>query len=300
MKKKFLFLIMAVLLIISTMALSGCDFLSALDNDDNDDSTLPQIDNLVDLNEFTPSVDDDNIYIEGETYYTSNSVDFVTEINGNYTTDRPFTLDKDNENKRIYHNIYLYEQDFLQVIYYKKFGDLGQLFVIMSDSADQEYAEIEYTKQGTPLQINVIKKGVYDIILDVETFAIDMVRISDVNTPVYETIKSCELYIHVSNNDYSYTQMTLNTETNEYYIEKEIPLYASIGFSNASHTGRYKMTADPNLLDTFIYYNLVGNSKPNLVQVHVGGVYKIYFNAKTYVLRLELQNPDNASYYFAK
>ena len=293
MKKKFLFLVTAFLLIINVMALVGCTF----DDGDSDDSGLPKIDNSVDLNTFTPTVDDDTIYREDETYYTSKSIDLVTEINGNYTTSRPFTLDKDNANKRIYRNIYFYVEDFLQVLYYKKFGDLGRLFVIMSDTADQEYAEIEYTQQGSPLQINIIQQGIYDIILDVETFAIDLVKVGDIDTPVYETIKSCELNIHVSSTDHTYTPMALDVATNEYYIETEIPLNASIGFYNASHTGRYKMTVEPSLMDTLIFYDYYSSTKPSQVQVHVGGTYKIYFNAKTYVLRLELQNPDTAKYY---
>lgn len=293
MKKKFLFLVTAFLLIINVMALVGCTF----DDGDSDDSGLPKIDNSVDLNAFTPTVDDDTIYREDETYYTSKSIDLVTEINGNYTTSRPFTLDKDNANKRIYRNIYFYVEDFLQVLYYKKFGDLGRLFVIMSDTADQEYAEIEYTQQGSPLQINIIQQGIYDIILDVETFAIDLVKVGDIDTPVYETIKSCELNIHVSSTDHTYTPMALDVATNEYYIETEIPLNASIGFYNASHTGRYKMTVEPSLMDTLIFYDYYSSTKPSQVQVHVGGTYKIYFNAKTYVLRLELQNPDTAKYY---
>lgn len=292
MKRKFLFLIMALLLVINAFALASCGILGSPDG--GDDEELPQIDNSVDLKEFSPAVDDDNVYVDGETYYTSISVDLVTEINGNYSVDRPFVLDKENENKRIYRNIYFYVEDFIQVLYYKKLGDLGKLFVIMSDVADQEYAEIEYSTGGSPLQINIIKQGVYDIILDVETFAIDMVKVSDIDAPVYETIKTCELNVHVSQSQYSYTPMAFDAETNEYYIQKEIPLNASIGFYNASHMGHYKMTVDSGLNDTLIYYN---TNSIRQVQVHVGGIYKIYFNAKTYVLRLELQNPDSASYY---
>lgn len=297
MKRKFLFLIIALLLVFNAFALAGCDFLGLLvddDGGDDDSNKLPQIDNSVDLIEFSPVDNNDNIYIDGETYYTSTSVDLVTEINGNYSVNRPFVLDKDNDNKRIYHNIYFYEEDYIQVLYYKKLGDLGQLFVIMSDSTDQEYAEIEYTTKGSPLQINIIKQGVYDIILDIETFAIDMVKVSDIDTPVYETIKTCELNVHASLSNHTYTPMTLDVETNEYYIQTEIPLDASIGFYSASHIGHYKMTVDPSLIDTLIYYN---NNSNRQVHVHVGGTYKIYFNAKTYVLRLELQNPDTASYF---
>ena len=290
MKRKFLYLILTLLLIINSIAFVGCDIF----NDDGNDGELPLIDNSVDLSEFVPTAEDDNFYIEGETYYTSKSVDLVTEINGNYTTSRPFTLDKDNENKRIYHNVYLYEEDFLQVIYYKRHGDLGQLYVIMSDTADQEYAEIEYGSQGSALQITVKKQGVYNVVLDVETFAIDLIKMGDIDTPVYETIKSCELNIHVSLDNYSYTPMTLDVTTNEYYIQKEIPLGASIGFYNTSHMGHYKMTVEPNIMDKLVYYDSL---MPSQVYVHVGGIYKIYFNAKTYVLRLELQDCDTASYY---
>ena len=84
MKKKFLFIIMALLLIINVIALGGCDILGSFDDDD--DGGLPQIDNSVDLDEYTPTAEDDYIYIEDEIYYTSKSVDLVTEINGNYTT----------------------------------------------------------------------------------------------------------------------------------------------------------------------------------------------------------------------
>lgn len=292
MKKKVLCFITTLLVLISGLFLVGCDTMLGV-FDDVDTNEIPQIDNSVDLEEYTPVSDDDNQYIQDETYYTSQSVDLVTEINGNYTTSRAFTLDPENENKRIYHNIYFYKDDFFHVLYYKKFGDLGSLYAIMSDEADQEYAEIEYTAKGSPLQINIKKQGVYNLILDVETFGIDMVKVADIDTPVYETIKSCELNIHTSNS-HTYSPMTFNEETNEYYILADIPLKASIGFYNASHTGHYKMTVEDNLKERLVYWN---SMNPSQVQVHVGGTYKIYFNAKTYVLRLELQNPDSASYY---
>ena len=294
MKKKFLFVIITLLLIINVTALVGCDTLGLFEDSDGE---IPKIDNSVDLKEFTPTVDDDTVYIENETYYTSISVSLVTEVNGNYTTNRPFTLDKENENKRIYHDIYFYAGDFFQVLYYKNVNDLGELYVFMSDTNDQEYAEIEYTTQGSPLQVNIKEKGIYNLILDIETFSVDMVKVGDIDTPVYETIKTCELNIHVSSTEHTYIEMTLNSETNEYFIETEIPLHASIGFYNASHMGHYKMTVEPHLMDTLLYYGGYADEKPTQVYVHVGGRYKIYFNAKTYVLRLELQNPETASYY---
>ena len=292
MKRVWTSLLATLFLFASVISLVGCDVFDT--SDDGGDEEFPKIDNAVDLNEYTPTQDDDNEYIEGETYYTSTALDLVTEINGNYTVDRPFTLDQENENKRIYRNIYFYVGDFFQVIYYKNVKDLGSLYAVMSDESDEEYAEIEYTSKGSPLQINIKEQGIYDLILDIETFGIDMVRVGDIETPVYETIKSCELYIHVSLNNYSYTPMVLDKATNEYYIQAEIPVKASLGFYNASHMGRYKMTIDSTLNHTLAWWDFVS---PNSLRVHVGGTYKVYFNAKTYVARLELQNPDTASYY---
>lgn len=290
--KKFLYLLTAFFMIISVTAFVGCD---VFEQSEGGESQRPQIDNFVDLNLFTPTEDDDNAYIANETYYTSTAIDLVTEVNGNYTIDRPFTLDKNNEKLRIYHNIYFYEEDFFQIIYYKNINDLGEIYAVMSDSTDQEYAEVEYTNKGTPLQINIKKQGVYDLILDIETFAIDMVKVDDIETPVYETVKSCELYIHLSASNFSYTEMTLNNETNEYFVEAEIPLRASIGFFSASHMGRYKFTVEPNIKDTLVYCD--GFKNETSAYVNVGGRYKVYFNAKTYVVRLELQNPDTAQYF---
>lgn len=293
MKKLLSYLITALLLLLLCFSLAACDMFKDIGGDDEGEEGLPQIDNALDLDTYLPTPDEDGQYTEGEDYYTSKSVDLVTEVNGNYTTARPFTLDKDDESKRIYRNIYFYEEDFFQVIYYKKFGDLGKIYAALSDGTDGEYAEVENAGDGTPLQINIKKQGVYDLILDTETFAIDMVKVADIDTPVYETIKSCELNIHTSES-HTYSPMTLDAATNEYYILADIPANASIGFYNASHMGRYKMTVEWGLQNTLVYWN---STNPLQVQVHVSGTYKIYFNAKTYVLRLELQNPDTASYY---
>jgi|GEM_PF-998915 len=286
MKKKIIPLLATLSVASFALALSAC-FPS-----DPPDDEFPQIDNEVDLNEFTPSPDDD--YIEGETYYTSTALDLVTDIHGNYTIDRPFTLDKEDENKRIYHNIYMYEEDFFQVLYYEDVNALGEVYAIMSDPTDTQYAEVEYTPGGSPLQINVVQKGVYNLVLDIETFAIDMVKVGDITTPVYETVRSCEFYVHVSRDNTSYTEMTLNPTSNEYCIQKYIPANASIGFFSASHMARYKTTVEYSLMDTLVYWN---SNNTTSIQVHVGGTYNVYFHAKTYVVRLELCNPDTAEYF---
>lgn len=293
MKKFLAFLFSTFLVLTLSFSLVGCDLFGDGNGDGNEEGGIPQIENSVDISEFTPAPDDDTEYIDGETYYTSSSIDLVTEINGNYTVDRPFTLDKENENKRIFHNIYFYVGDFFQVIYYKDITQLGTIFAALSDETDTQYAKVTYSQAGKPLQIDIVAQGIYNLILDTQTFEIDMIKVGDITTPVYETIKYCELYVHTSSAT-SYTKMTLDTTTNEYYIEKDLPVNCSLGFFNESHTGRYKMTVDSNLDRKYTHWN---SSNPVSVQVHVGGTYKIYFNSKTYVLRLELQNPNTANYF---
>ena len=291
MKKKFLGFLAAFFVLMSGMTLTGCDLFG--DRGDGDgDNEPPTIDNEVDLDEYTPTPDDDREYEEGETYYTSTAIDLVTEIHGNYTVDRPFTLDKTDENKRIYANLYMYEGDFFQVIYYKNVNDLGQLYATLSDSSDTQYAEVELSTGGSPLQINILQQGIYNLILDTTTMAIDMVRVGDIDTPVYETIKACELMVHESLSNHTYSAMTLDTTTGEYYIQAQIPMNASIGFFNASHMGRYQLEIAPESSNKWMY-----KSNADEIRVHVGGTYKVYFHAKNYVARLELQNPDTATYY---
>ena len=299
MKKIFALLAMALLLTVCLLSFAGCDLLFDIaDGDDGDgdygEGEIPKIDNGEDLTEYTPEVGEDVGFADGETLYTSEALDLVTEINGNYKIDRPFTLDKDNPSKRIYRGIYFYAEDFFQVIYYKDITKLGQVYAILSDSTDSQYAECRLSEQGSSYQIDIIESGIYDLILDTETFGIDMVRVGDITTPVYEKIKSCEMKIHVSGSSSSYTEMTLNSDTEDYFLQTSIPRNASIGFTSSSHNANYKTTVAPEISDTLVYWN---NADKARIQVHVGGVYNVYFNAKTYVLRMELQNPDTADYF---
>lgn len=298
MKKKFLCLFMALFMLTACNALVGCDGLFGGLGDGDDDgggSEPPQINESIDLNEFTPTPDDTDYDYSGDTYYTSAQTDLITEIHGKYTIDRPFTLDSANNKKRIYRNIYFFEEDFFQVLYYKNINQLGQFYAILADPTDTQYVSVRKDYGGAPYQFDIVSEGIYDLILDTETFAIDIVRVGNIVTPVYETIKTCELKIQVSQSDVTYKPMTLNTATNEYYIETVIPRDATIGFYSAdTHTSHYKLGIGTALNNRHFYYSYTGTQSVN---VSVGGTYKVYLNAKTYDFRLELQNPDTAQYY---
>lgn len=301
MKRKILSLLTALLVSVNGAALVGCDMLGGSSSsrggnsgsNGNGDGGIPQIDNAVDLNTYTPTTDDDGICVEGESYYTSSSLMLVTEIHGNYSIHRPFALDAEDESKRIYHNVYFYADDFFQLLYFKSNG-ASSVYAIMSDQTDTQYAEVELTEGGSPLQINIVQEGVYNLILDTKTFGVDMVKVRDIDEPVYPAVKTCELYVFVEGTDTSYTAMTLNEQTGEYHLQAEIPANSTIGFFNAAHTGRYKTTVVPSINNTLLYWNF---NNTDSIQVHVGGLYDVYFNTKKYEVRLELKNPDTATYY---
>ena len=148
----------------------------------------------------------------------------------------------------------------------------------MSDKTDEQYAQVQYTAQGKPLQIDVKQQGKYNLILDLTTFGIDMEKIGDIDTPVYDKIKSCNIHIFNSVNDSNYYAMELNRETNEFFIQREIPLNAAVRFTSDSHNSHYMMTVPQQIIDKFVYPNQ--NENPDTVYIHVGGIYKVYFNKR--------------------
>ena len=48
-------------------------------------------------------------------YYTSKKLQLVTSINGSFKVGRSFTLDENDSNKRVYDDIYLYEEDYFKM-----------------------------------------------------------------------------------------------------------------------------------------------------------------------------------------
>ena len=66
--------------------------------------------------------------------------------------------------------------------------------------------------------------------------------------------------------------------------EKEVFFYGKL------HVSNYKITLDASCNDT------LASARKNTLTVNVVGNYNVYINAKTYVVRLELLNPDTATY----
>ena len=217
---------------------------------------------------------------ENTTYYTSPGFSLWMEVNGAFLEMDYFSLEG---NKRVYDNLYFYEDDYFYIVT----DDLKDLYASLGDSADKEYAE-EEKEQGYDIQINVKKAGIYKLTFDVDTLKFDMEYKSEIQTPKYYTIKNCSIYTLET----SWVEMSANPENADEFVIKNFKVQAgkSISFYNSVHTSNYKITLDEAINEKY------ASARKTIAWVNVGGEYNIYINAKTYVVRMELLNPDTATY----
>ena len=267
-------LLISVLMLLSLMLIFGCDMGSgngggtSIDYNKDVEVVAPQD---ITLENFTPS--------ENETYYTSKGLTLWAEINGEFLKIDYFTLDG---NKRVYDNLYLYKDDY----FFMLTDDNTDMYASLK-SPTNEYLE-EEKQQGQDVQINVKKSGIYKIIFDVDTLKFDLEYKSEIETPVYYTIKNCSIYSIAT----SWVEMSLNPENSEeFYISNfNIEKGKTISFFNNIHVSNYKVTLDEKTNEKYAH------ARKTSVTVNIGGSYDVYINSKTYEVRLELKNPDSASY----
>ena len=271
MKRKIARLFSALLLLTSASALFGCGGGGSTTPDYNANIQVVAPENIPHEN---------FVAEEDKTYYTSDELSLSMEVNGAFLVMDYFYLDG---NKRVYDNLYFYEDDY----FYMLTGDYKYLYASLGDSTDLQYAE-EEKEQGEDIQINVKKSGIYKLIFDVDTLKFDMEYKSEIQTPVYYPIKKCQIYSTAT----SWVDMSVNPENADEFVIKNFNIGVNefISFQDWTHTSMYKVTVDESQNEKYGSYKY-----PSLV-LNVGGTYNIYINAKTYVVRFELLNPDTATY----
>lgn len=235
-----------------------------------------------DIQEVAPeNITDDNFVAEENTvYYTSKGLLLWMEVNGAFFKVDYFSLDG---NKRVYDNVYLYEKDY----FYMAGDDMDDWYASLGDVSDSQYAE-EEKEQGYDIQINVKKSGIYKLTFDVDTLKFDMEYKAEIENPVYHTIEKCEIYSKAT----QWVKMDVNPDNSEEFVIRDfaIDVNENVSFYDTTHTSLYKITLDESCNENYASYR-----HPSLT-VSVGGRYNVYINAKTYVVRLELLNPDTAVY----
>ncbi|MBR1968216.1 MAG: hypothetical protein IKA11_02330 [Clostridia bacterium] len=273
MKKNFLCFISTLLVLIFGLTFVGCNAETA------DPSTK---DYNADIQAVAPeNIDTEHFDIEEDTtYYTSPGFSLMMEVNGEFFEMKYFSIDGD---KRVYDNLYLYVDDYFFIVT----DDYKDLYASLGDSADLEYAE-EEKEQGYDIQINVKKAGIYKLTFDVKTLKFDMEYKAEITTPVYYTIKNCSIYSVAT----SWVEMSVNPANADEFVVNNFNVTAGkiISFYNHLHTSNYKVTLDESINDK------LASARKTHVTVNVGGNYNIYINRKTYAVRMELINPDTATY----
>lgn len=227
------------------------------------------------------NIDVANFVIEdGKTYYTSPGMSLWMEVNGEFMEMDYFYIEGD---KRVYDNLYFYVDDY----FYMLTDDLKDLYASLSESTNLEYVE-EEKQSGEDIQINIKKSGIYKLTFDVKTLKFDLEYKAEIQTPVYYPIKNCSIYSIAT----SWVEMSINPENSDEFVIKDYKIDAGkmISFYSNIHISNYKVT-----LEESINNNLATVRKTD-VTVNIGGYYNVYINKNTYVVRLELTNPDTAEY----
>ena len=248
-------------------ALAGCDLVNA-----------PAHTNF-DNNHITP--------VEGqEGYYTDEALAFCAEIRGSYKSNRPFTLDAENENLRVWDNMYLYEYDYFQMIA----SNTADIFYSVNEE-DLEYVTVEDKFAQATVQEG--KSGIYKVTFDLSTKLFDLEYKSEITTPVYEKMDGCDVY----SLSLEFTPMTVNPDNSEEFMIANYPVQVGelISFFNHGkvHLSNYKVILDEAVQGKYATAMEDGDKRLNFA---VGGLYNLYVNPVTYAVRVELTNPDDADY----
>lgn len=273
MKKKLVFFTSALLVVICVMALAGCDLGSG-------GTQIPDFN--ADIQAVAPeSIGTEHFVAEADTtYYTSPGLSMCIEINGAFMIMDYFSLDGD---RRVYDNLYLYEGDY----FYMVSDDMKYYYAALGDGTDPELAEVE-RQSGEDVQVNVKKTGIYKLTFDVKALKFDLEYKAEIEEPVYYTIKNCSIYSLAT----SWVEMSVDPANEDRFVINNFHVESGkiIGFYNNLHVSNYKVT-----LDAAAEGKLASARKTD-VTVNIGGSYNIYINRKTYVVSLELVDPDNADY----
>lgn len=244
---------------------------------------VPSIDNSADLKQY----EGEDYKVGDEKYYVSDYISFIMSVKGYYQTDIPFVLDKDNENLRIYDDIYFYEGDYFQLMS----SDYHHVWATLKNENTPYLSPLR--EQGEDIQVDVKKSGIYKIVLDIKTMIMDFDYKSEIKTPYYYPFKGCEIGTLIDGKG-DYKEMIANPDNaDEFFIEDYAveagKLYSF--YSRYTHTSTYKLTIEENskqyvsetMFDTSVTFNISGD-------------FDIYVNRKTYEIRAVPSDPSSLVY----
>ena len=263
------------------LSLSACSFGG---NGGSSGPYVPSIDNSVDLKDYS----EDKYKTSDDKYYLSDYISFIMSVKGYYQINIPFTLDKNNDNLRIYDDMYFYEGDYFQLMS----KDYRYIWARLKNEKTQYLTPLR--EQGEDIQVDVKVSGIYKIVLDITTMVMDFTYKSAIETPYYYPFEDCEIGTLVDGK-VSYSSMDVNPSNSDEFVIKnyEVTSGKLYSFYNKfTHTSIYKLTVEENskeyvsntMFDTAVIFNFDGE-------------FNIYVNCKTYSLRVEVSDPSILVYH---
>lgn len=264
----------------TALTLSACNLTKS---GDSSGIYVPDINNSVDLKEYS----EDDYKTGDQKYYLSDYISFIMEVRGYFQINIPFTIDKNNENLRIYDNMYFYEGDFFQLMS----KDYRHIWATLKDENTEYLTPLR--EKGEDIQVDVKKSGIYKIVLDIKTMIMDFEYKSAIETPYYYPFKNCDIGTLV-NEHIDYSEMGINPNNSDEFMISNYQvnsgkLYSF--YSSFSHTSVYKLTIaedstkyiSPSMFETSVTFNITGK-------------YNIFVNKKTYQVRAEVSDPSSLVY----
>ena len=223
--------------------------------------------------------------IDNKTYYKSKYVSFVREVKGYFETDIPFTI-LDDENIRIYDDLYFYEGDSFYLIS----SDYKHIWASLTNENSQNYNVLR--EQGEDVKVEIKKDGIYKVSLDMKTMLMDLSYKSEIKTPYYYPFETISIGV-LQDKEIVYTDLEKNEGSDEFVIKNYDALAGKLYsfYSSFSHTSRYKLTVASDS-SSYLEQSIYSDS----YIFKMDGTYDIYVNNKTYEIKAVL-NPLSAKYY---
>ncbi len=256
---------------LTALAISACDLTPS---GGSNGIYIPDIDNSTDIKEY----EEEDYKTGDETYYMSDYISFIMEVRGYYQSNIPFTLDKDNENLRIYDNMYFYEGDFFQLMS----SDYRHIWATLKNENTEYLTPLR--EQGEDIRVDVKKSGVYKIVLDIKTMIMDFEYKNAIKTPYYYPFKSCDIGTLVDEH-IVYSSLGVNPNNSDEFMISDYQvktgkLYSF--YSGEPHTSNYKLTVTEDSK------NYISSTQfETSVVFNVNGKFNIYVNKMTYQIRVE-------------
>ena len=234
---------------------------------------------------------------ENVDYYTANDLELSVEVNGLFKLIKYFSLDPNNNDLRIYDNMYFYEYDFFQMMPPSSSSD-ASIYASLSDKNDEQYVEEHRNSAGGDLQIDIKVSGIYKLIFDLKSLKFDIEYKGEITTPKYYTIETCTFQVKTGDQT---TEHPMRLDGDVFKVSNvSIGVGSAFLFTAINYVSDYKFTLAEGVENKYACFFMAKQYKNTYAKALIGGTYNVSINAKTYVASLELVTDIESATYFLK